>query len=147
MPKYHTFHQDDIHFSFLFHLLSLFFLFRSLVFRRGGRKEGEEEGRRKIPSNITTATVLFEKRKNIHGPEGACTNTPYSTWTEGSKKDGKVTEAMDVFSAGCVLAELFLEGTALFTLSQLFKYREGELDVDLHLSSIEGEQIRVCSSN
>ncbi|KAH8119146.1 hypothetical protein DFH11DRAFT_1838620 [Phellopilus nigrolimitatus] len=62
--------------------------------------------------------------------------------TEGSKKDGKVTEAMDVFSAGCVLAELFLEGTALFTLSQLFKYREGELDVDGHLSSIEEKPMR-----
>ncbi|KAF4603205.1 Serine/threonine-protein kinase [Pleurotus pulmonarius] len=58
------------------------------------------------------------------------------------KRDGKVTEAMDCFSAGCVIAELFLEGAALFTLSQLFKYREGEYNVDPHLSNIEEEGVR-----
>ncbi|KAH0578433.1 hypothetical protein H2248_003581 [Termitomyces sp. 'cryptogamus'] len=56
--------------------------------------------------------------------------------TEG-KRDGKVTEAMDCFSAGCVIAELFLEGTPLFNLSQLFKYREGELNVDAQLANID----------
>ncbi|KAI5293665.1 Serine/threonine-protein kinase [Ascosphaera acerosa] len=35
--------------------------------------------------------------------------------------------AMDIFSAGCVVAELFLE-TPIFTLSQLFRYRKGEYD-------------------
>jgi len=64
---------------------------------------------------------------------------------EGGKKESKVTEAMDVFSAGCVLAELFLEGAALFTLSQLFKYRSGELDVNSQLAAIEDTQVRVCS--
>lgn len=63
------------------------------------------------------------------------------------KRDGKVTEAMDCFSAGCVIAELFLEGAALFTLSQLFKYREGEYNVDPHLSNIEEEGVRVSISN
>ncbi|KAJ6463912.1 hypothetical protein C8R45DRAFT_1220032 [Mycena sanguinolenta] len=58
------------------------------------------------------------------------------------KRDGKVTEAMDCFSAGCVVAELFLEGAPLFTLSQLFKYREGEYNVDSYLSAIEDEGVR-----
>ncbi|EIW79923.1 WD40 repeat-like protein [Coniophora puteana RWD-64-598 SS2] len=57
------------------------------------------------------------------------------------KRDGKVTEAMDCFSAGCVLAELFLEGP-LFSLSQLFKYREGEYSVEGHLNGIEDAGIR-----
>lgn len=61
----------------------------------------------------------------------------------GSRRDGKVAEAMDVFSTGCVLAELFLEGTALFTLSQLFKYRAGELDIDGCLADIEEESVKV----
>ncbi|KAF7319485.1 hypothetical protein HMN09_00287300 [Mycena chlorophos] len=61
--------------------------------------------------------------------------------TEG-KRDGKVTEAMDCFSAGCVIAELFLEGAPLFTLSQLFKFREGEYNVDTPLATIEDEGIR-----
>ncbi|KAJ7835392.1 hypothetical protein B0H14DRAFT_2796790 [Mycena olivaceomarginata] len=58
------------------------------------------------------------------------------------KRDGKVTEAMDCFSAGCVIAELFLEGAPLFTLSQLFKYREGEYSVDSYLGAIEDEGVR-----
>ncbi|KAF8579068.1 ARM repeat-containing protein [Ramaria rubella] len=58
------------------------------------------------------------------------------------KRDGKVTESMDVFSLGCVIAELFLEGTAMFTLSQLFKYRAGELNLENHLSAVEDEDIR-----
>jgi phosphoinositide-3-kinase regulatory subunit 4 len=63
------------------------------------------------------------------------------------KHDGKVAEAMDCFSAGCVIAELFLEGAPLFTLSQLFKYRdsEGEYKVDSHLAQAaigdEGDQV------
>ncbi|KZV87785.1 ARM repeat-containing protein [Exidia glandulosa HHB12029] len=58
------------------------------------------------------------------------------------KKDGKVTEAMDVFGLGCVVAELFLDGAPLFTLSQLFKYRAGEMSVDTQLAAIEDQGIR-----
>ncbi|KAJ7594229.1 hypothetical protein C8J56DRAFT_926236 [Mycena floridula] len=58
------------------------------------------------------------------------------------KRDGKLTEAMDCFSVGCVIAELFLEGAPLFTLSQLFKYREGEYTVDSHLNAIEDDGVR-----
>lgn len=62
---------------------------------------------------------------------------------EEGQRDGKVTEAMDCFSLGCVIAELFLEGAPLFTLSQLFKYREGEYNVESHLNLIEDEGVRV----
>ena len=39
-----------------------------------------------------------------------------------------VTEAMDVFSAGCCIAELFMGGEPLFDLPQLLSYREGVYD-------------------
>lgn len=59
------------------------------------------------------------------------------------KRDGKVTEAMDCFSAGCVIAELFTEGP-LFTLSQLFKYREGDAQhVDSQLKPINDDGVEV----
>ncbi|TFY67174.1 hypothetical protein EVJ58_g1791 [Rhodofomes roseus] len=58
------------------------------------------------------------------------------------RRDGRVTEAMDCFSAGCVIAELFLEGSPLFTLSQLFKYREGELSVESQLSAIGDDPVK-----
>ncbi|KAL0574075.1 Serine/threonine-protein kinase [Marasmius crinis-equi] len=58
------------------------------------------------------------------------------------KRDGRITEAMDCFSVGCVIAELFLEGAPLFTLSQLFKYREGDFNVDTSLNEIEDVGVR-----
>ncbi|KAI5795600.1 hypothetical protein EDC01DRAFT_58745 [Geopyxis carbonaria] len=57
-------------------------------------------------------------------------------------EDTKVTDEMDIFSLGCVIAELFLEGTPLFTLSQLFKYRSGEYDPASYLARIEDSDIR-----
>jgi len=62
----------------------------------------------------------------------------------GENKSGSVTDEMDVFSLGCVIAELFLEGTPLFTLSQMFKYRKGEYDpIRLFVDKIEDADIRV----
>lgn len=56
--------------------------------------------------------------------------------------EANLTDEMDIFSLGCVIAELFLEGTPLFTLSQLFKYRSGEYDPATHLEKIEDPDIR-----
>lgn len=53
---------------------------------------------------------------------------------------------MDIFGAGCVIAELFMEGTPTFTLSQLFKYRSKELNIETHLSTIEDPNIKVRDS-
>ena len=36
---------------------------------------------------------------------------------------GEILASMDVFSAGCVLIELFTEGTVPFNFSQLLAYR------------------------
>lgn len=61
--------------------------------------------------------------------------------------DARLTWAMDVFSAGCVIAELFLE-TPIFSLSQLYKYRKGEYDPDIsHLSRIPDRDIRELVSH
>src|SRR5258708_2966229 len=67
----------------------------------------------------------------------------YSSVDDVKQSEGTVTEAMDVFSLGCVLAELFLDGRETFTLSQLFLYRSGELSMESHLSIIKDENIRV----
>ncbi|KAL1969167.1 hypothetical protein VTN77DRAFT_421 [Rasamsonia byssochlamydoides] len=54
----------------------------------------------------------------------------------------RVNWAMDIFSAGCVIAELFLE-SPIFTLSQLYKYRKGEFSPEhSHLTKIEDQNIR-----
>lgn len=49
---------------------------------------------------------------------------------------------MDIFSAGCVIAELFLE-SPIFTLSQMYKYRKGEYSPEhSQLMRIEDPDIR-----
>lgn len=59
----------------------------------------------------------------------------------------QLTWAMDVFSAGCVIAELFLE-SPIFTLSQLFSYRKGEYSPDISfLSRIPDKDIRELVSS
>jgi phosphoinositide-3-kinase regulatory subunit 4 len=61
---------------------------------------------------------------------------------EVAQPNAKITWAMDVFSVGCVIAELFLE-TPIFNLSQLYKYRRGEYDPNLlYLSRIADPDLR-----
>ena len=62
---------------------------------------------------------------------------------EDATGKGPINWAMDVFSVGCVIAELFLEAP-IFSLSQLFKYRSNrEYDpVQIHLSRIADKDIR-----
>jgi phosphoinositide-3-kinase, regulatory subunit 4 len=50
--------------------------------------------------------------------------------------------SMDIFSVGCVIAEIFLEGP-IFSLSQIFKYRSGEYSPEhTHLNKVEDLEIR-----
>lgn len=42
----------------------------------------------------------------------------------------------------CVIAELFLEGSPIFTFPQLLLYRNGEYDPSLALRKIEDDEIR-----
>lgn len=54
----------------------------------------------------------------------------------------KMTAAMDIFSTGCVIAQMFLE-SEIFSLAQLYKYKRGEYDpVITHLSVISDRDVR-----
>ena len=72
-----------------------------------------------------------------------CYIAPERFLSAGERDDGRgVTWAMDIFSVGCVIAELFMEAP-FFSLSQLFKYRKAEWDPQLsHLAKIEDVDIR-----
>ncbi|KAI9502546.1 Serine/threonine-protein kinase [Coemansia spiralis] len=52
-----------------------------------------------------------------------------------------LTPSMDIFSAGCVIAELFLDGNPLFSLSQLLQYRKSEIDAESLVSGIRDREI------
>ncbi|ORY02044.1 phosphoinositide 3-kinase regulatory subunit 4 [Clohesyomyces aquaticus] len=73
-----------------------------------------------------------------------CYLAPERFLPPGVQADGEqvVTWAMDIFSVGCVIAELFLEAP-IFSLSQLFKYRQNEYNpVHSHLSKIQDPEVR-----
>ncbi|KAK0532074.1 Serine/threonine-protein kinase [Tilletia horrida] len=67
---------------------------------------------------------------------------PYAEALGIGQRDGKVKEAMDVFSLGCVIAELWRDGKATFNLSQLYKYREKQFDITSALDEIELPEYR-----
>ncbi|TMW55206.1 hypothetical protein Poli38472_013097 [Pythium oligandrum] len=46
--------------------------------------------------------------------------------TMRSRRQGSLLQSMDIFSAGCVIAEIFLGGKPLFDLPSLLKYRTGD---------------------
>ena len=57
----------------------------------------------------------------------------------------KLLKAMDLFSVGCVIAELFMDGEHLFDLSALLKYKTGEYDPNVRYnSSYTTAQIKAC---
>ncbi|KAK3748325.1 hypothetical protein QZH41_018306 [Actinostola sp. cb2023] len=58
------------------------------------------------------------------------------------RQKGELQPAMDIFSLGCVIAELFSEGTKLFDLSELLAYKKGDYDPMPSLEKIEDNQIR-----
>jgi len=51
-----------------------------------------------------------------------------------SEKRYQPSKEMDIFSAGCCIAELFSEGIPIFNLSQLFKYKTQEYNVSEYLN-------------
>ncbi|KAJ0965888.1 hypothetical protein J5N97_027026 [Dioscorea zingiberensis] len=56
--------------------------------------------------------------------------------------DATLKPSMDIFSLGCVIAELFLGGQPLFELSQLLAYRRGQYDPIQSLEKIQDTGIR-----
>uniref|UniRef100_A0A8C1IQ07 non-specific serine/threonine protein kinase n=1 Tax=Cyprinus carpio TaxID=7962 RepID=A0A8C1IQ07_CYPCA len=69
--------------------------------------------------------------------------TPLVDLSSNSQRTrGELKQPMDIFSAGCVIAELFTEGVPLFDLSQLLAYRKGLFQTEQVLMKIEDHSIR-----
>ncbi|KAM9089365.1 phosphoinositide 3-kinase regulatory subunit 4 isoform 3-T5 [Megaptera novaeangliae] len=69
-------------------------------------------------------------------------STPLVDLNSNQRTRGELKRAMDIFSAGCVIAELFTEGVPLFDLSQLLAYRNGQFFPEQVLNKIEDCSIR-----
>ncbi|EXJ93366.1 VPS15 protein kinase [Capronia coronata CBS 617.96] len=70
----------------------------------------------------------------------------FTTANSGDQQGG-MNWAMDIFSVGCAIAEIFLEGP-IFNLSQIFKYRAREYSPEhIHLNKIEDPEVRAMILN
>lgn len=76
-----------------------------------------------------------------------CYLAPERFHSPSVSRTGPVTDAMDIFSLGCVIAELFLEGAPLFDLSQLLRYKTGEYDPSVLVDRIDDIEIRSLVSH
>ncbi|KAJ2513427.1 Serine/threonine-protein kinase [Coemansia sp. RSA 1939] len=62
--------------------------------------------------------------------------------SDGGEKDVlALNPSMDIFSAGCVIAEIFLDGNPLFSLSRLLQYRKGDVSAQELVSVIHDPDI------
>ncbi|KAK5947589.1 Serine/threonine-protein kinase [Knufia obscura] len=70
-------------------------------------------------------------------------------FTSGSTDEApqELNWAMDMFSVGCAIAEMFLEGP-IFSLSQIFKYKSGEYSPEhAHIEKIDDPEVRAMVLN
>jgi len=82
------------------------------------------------PGSFSFYFDTSQRRTCYLAPERFLNNMDY---TPELNKDAKVSTQMDIFSMGCAIAEIYLEGTPIFTLSQLYKYKRGEFTPDLNV--------------
>ncbi|XP_034259887.1 phosphoinositide 3-kinase regulatory subunit 4 isoform X1 [Pantherophis guttatus] len=90
------------------------------------------------PERFVDGSMFATELENIRDP-----STPLVDLVNSNQRSrGELRRAMDIFSAGCVIAELFTEGVPLFDLSQLLAYRNGLFSPEQVLSKIEDRSIR-----
>ncbi|XP_030300799.1 phosphoinositide 3-kinase regulatory subunit 4 isoform X2 [Calypte anna] len=90
------------------------------------------------PERFVDGSMFATELENMRDP-----STPLVDLANSNQRTrGELKRAMDIFSAGCVIAELFTEGVPLFDLSQLLAYRNGLFFPDQVLSKIEDRSIR-----
>ena len=93
------------------------------------------------PADFSYFFDAGSRRRCYLAPERFCSRA--AAEAAGAAVGGaELTPAMDIFSAGCVLAELFLDGRALFDLSTLHAFRRGEHSPAEALAKIPNPEVR-----
>uniref|UniRef100_H2Z3A5 non-specific serine/threonine protein kinase n=1 Tax=Ciona savignyi TaxID=51511 RepID=H2Z3A5_CIOSA len=94
------------------------------------------------PADFNYFFDTSRRRTCYIAPERFTDNQSMLASNELRDYDVAVTNAMDIFSAGCVIAEIFTDGTPLFDLSQLLAYRENKFDPEAVLNKIDDIHVR-----
>eukprot|EP00051_Salpingoeca_urceolata_P013431 m.168711 g.168711 ORF g.168711 m.168711 type:complete len:1395 (-) comp17794_c0_seq2:240-4424(-) len=97
-----------------------------------------------LPEDNPAAFAFFyespERRACAIAPERIY--TPAARDVNNISRQGPLTPAMDIFSVGCVIAEMFTDGTPLFDLGQLVLYRENKYQPTAVLDRIQDTEVR-----
>lgn len=84
------------------------------------------------PSQFSLYFDTSQRRACYVAPERfLSTKTDGGNRSDSPSDNNQLTTQMDIFSLGCVIAELFMEGAPTFTLAQLFKYKKREFTPSL----------------
>jgi phosphoinositide-3-kinase regulatory subunit 4 len=82
------------------------------------------------PTYMQEADLTVYKCFFVGSKRDVCNVAP-ERFNSEAEKDGVIEKSMDVFSLGCVLAELFRDGQALFSHAELLSYRRGQFSPQL----------------
>jgi len=107
-------------------------------FRDGPQGNPGSEGVREKEENAR-AKAQATSGSDALDPEAVSGNAGMAVRNDGKAYD---FAAADVFSLGCALGELFLDGSALFDLSQLLAYRRGDYDPSQQLQAVADRDAR-----
>lgn len=66
----------------------------------------------------------------------------HSSTPDALRPTEMMTGAIDVFASGCVIAELFLGGESIFSLSELLAYRKAEYDPEIKMADLKDPDVR-----
>jgi serine/threonine protein kinase len=104
----------------------------------------------RLDTKLQINTTNPAETVDFNAAGGAGASVPSPTGTPAAKehhhmgglgpRSGQLTAAMDIFSAGCVIAELFLDGEPLFDLARLLGYRRGD---DAAISFVRDALLRI----
>ncbi|GAB5365322.1 hypothetical protein AAMO2058_001047700 [Amorphochlora amoebiformis] len=92
--------------------------------------------------NPSTYNYFFDAEKQRKPPPCYLSPERFYDSKEGSPIESQLTSAMDIFAAGCCIAEIFLDGNVIFDYSQMLRYRNGTYSPDEALSKIRNPDVR-----
>mmetsp|Transcript_165622 Transcript_165622/g.531630 ORF Transcript_165622/g.531630 Transcript_165622/m.531630 type:complete len:1660 (+) Transcript_165622:188-5167(+) len=122
-------------------ILSDFALFKPLVLPRDDHGEFAFYFESYPPrSRCYLAPERFDAAADGLGTAGSASSS--SSGSGQGAGFSQALAAMDVFSLGCVLAELFLDGQTLMDLPELRKYRSEHLDLQARLAGIKNPAVQ-----
>ncbi|CAM9853235.1 unnamed protein product, partial [Chrysoparadoxa australica] len=108
------------------------------VVGEGKRSAPAQDGETAGGGSYTGAAL---KGMQVLGTAGTAPATPGPEGGSQPTKSGELTQAMDVFSLGCVIAEVFLDGDVLLDLPALLQYHKSRArcgkDSEEYLNKIE----------